>query len=216
VDRERNNVFWSATPGYSLFSLYLLVYIIYLLLQLRIYAGFGRDKHHYGVYTQVGQNYKHLKLMKILLDIDGVLVTTPAWKPVELLPNGFLKFNEKASKNLAKLIAETKASIVLTSTHRINYTIIEWHKLFETRGIIPSSIFKVNDNSTVASLGKRANEIEEWVKSNKDSDDFVVIDDDLSLNGLPKPIKDKCVLTKPMIGLDEEAMNKAFKILLEK
>jgi 16S rRNA C1402 (ribose-2'-O) methylase RsmI len=154
--------------------------------------------------------------MKILLDIDGVLVTTPIWKPVELHSDGFLKFNEKASQNLAKLIDETKASIILTSTHRINYSISEWYKLLETRGIKPTSISKINEISTIAEMENRATEIKNWVEINHGKEPFVVIDDDLSINGLPENIKNKCVLTKPMIGLNEEVMKKALEILFEK
>ncbi|RDC64587.1 hypothetical protein AHMF7616_03203 [Adhaeribacter pallidiroseus] len=68
----------------------------------------------------------------------------------------------------------------------------------------------------IKNVGRRVNEIEKWVKSNQGLEAFVIIDDDLSINGLPKLIKDKCVLTKPMIGFDDEAMNQAFRILLEK
>ena len=42
--------------------------------------------------------------MFVLLDIDGVLVTTPPWKSVELLSDGFMKFNETAVKNLNLLV----------------------------------------------------------------------------------------------------------------
>jgi len=153
--------------------------------------------------------------MKILLDIDGVLVTTPAWKAVEIQADGFLKFNEIASKNLSKIIEITKASIILTTTHRINYSITEWRNILETRGIFPPSISKVNNKSTISDIENRAIEIKKWVDNNQDMEPFVIIDDDLSINGLPKEIRNKCVLTRPMIGLDEEAMNKVLKILLE-
>jgi hypothetical protein len=59
--------------------------------------------------------------MTILLDIDGVLFTTPIWQQVEILKDGFMKFNENATDNLALLYHKTKANIVLTSTHRIKY-----------------------------------------------------------------------------------------------
>lgn len=44
--------------------------------------------------------------MKNILDIDGVLVTTPGWKRPEILADGFIKFNEKAVQNLANLLKE--------------------------------------------------------------------------------------------------------------
>lgn len=45
--------------------------------------------------------------MTILLDIDGVLVTTPSWKSTEQLSDGFMKFNENAADNVAILFKET-------------------------------------------------------------------------------------------------------------
>lgn len=130
--------------------------------------------------------------------------------------DGFLRFNEKAARNLARLVAETKASIVLTTTHRINYTITEWKELFKKRGINPSSISKINDFTTLSDMVGRASEIREWVDKKVEKENFVIIDDDLSINGLPRTIKDRCVLTKPMIGLDEEATQKALNILFKK
>ena len=99
--------------------------------------------------------------MIILLDIDGVLVTTPAWRAVKLDTDGFLKFNEKAAGNLAKLISQTNASIVLTTTHRINYSIEQWKDIFKNRGINPSSISKVNQLKTLNNKVERAAEIKE-------------------------------------------------------
>jgi HAD domain in Swiss Army Knife RNA repair proteins len=61
--------------------------------------------------------------MTILLDIDGVLVTTPSWRTTEILSDGFMKFNEAAVTNLRRLITETNADIILTTTHRITYSI---------------------------------------------------------------------------------------------
>jgi len=150
----------------------------------------------------------------ILLDIDGVLVTTPAWRPVELLADGFLSFNKEAANNLSSIIDQTKASVVLTTTHRINYSIEEWQKILETRGINPASISKINDVAEISGMSDRATEIEEWIFNYSGEEAYVVIDDDLSLNRLPKVLKERCVLTKPMIGLDQETASRALSILL--
>ena len=153
--------------------------------------------------------------MTILLDIDGVLVTTPAWRTTELDADGFLKFNERAAKNLARIVDETKAAIVLTTTHRTTYSIEEWVDIFKARGINPLSISKLNDTK-LSDMADRATEINQWVDKQTDKQPYVIIDDDLSINGLPITIKDKCVLTKPMIGLDEEATKKTLAILRNK
>ncbi len=154
--------------------------------------------------------------MIILLDIDGVLVTTPSWKPAELLADGFLKFNEKAASNLARIIAETNASVVLTTTHRISYPVEKWKELLQTRGINPASISKINEVTALCDMADRAIEIQEWVNKQVSGERFVIVDDDLSINGLPPSIKEKCVLTSPMIGLDEAAATKALDVLQQK
>ena len=151
--------------------------------------------------------------MTILLDIDGVLVTTPAWRAVELDTDGFLRFNEKAAKNLSKIINETNAGIVLTTTHRINYSVDEWKEIFKVRGIHPSSVSKLNDIEKLSDMADRATEIQEWINKQTDRQPYVIIDDDLSINGLPITIKDKCILTNSMIGLDEKSTIKALDIL---
>ncbi|WP_210515496.1 HAD domain-containing protein [Hymenobacter terricola] len=152
--------------------------------------------------------------MVILLDIDGVLVTTPAWRAVELQDDGFMKFNARAANNLGRIIDQTQARIVLTTSHRINYSLGEWQVILQTRGINSPLIAKINDVATLNCMGDRADEIAEWVASRSDGETYVIIDDDLSINRLPEAIKARCVLTKPLIGLDEEAMTKVLDILL--
>ncbi|WP_426492667.1 HAD domain-containing protein [Hymenobacter sp. 102] len=152
--------------------------------------------------------------MKILLDIDGVLVTTPIWRKAEVLADGFLKFDENASRNLAAIISATNSSIVLTTTHRINFSLEQWYILFKTRGIIVSNIVKINKKESIDLLGNRSEEIKEWVDQFDAAEDYVIIDDDLSINGLPSYIKNRWVMTRPMIGLNDEATSKALSILL--
>jgi len=43
--------------------------------------------------------------------------------------------------------------------------------------------------------------------------EFVIIDDDTSLNGLPEVLKSRLVSTKPLIGLRFEHVQKALNIL---
>lgn len=154
--------------------------------------------------------------MTILLDIDGVLVTTPVWRKPELHSDGFLKFNETAANNLIRILDVTKAAVVLTTTHRINYSINEWMEIFRVRGIYPSSITKLNELTAISQMADRATEIKEWIDKQPDRKPYVIIDDDLSINSLSISIRENCVLTKPMIGLDEEAAEKALEILLKK
>jgi hypothetical protein len=151
--------------------------------------------------------------MTILLDIDGVLVTTPSWKPTEQLSDGFMKFNETATENLAILFMETNASIVLTTTHRINFDETQWKEIFNTRGLHFHTITKLNSNTRIDQLVDRATEIKEWVEQYGEQENYVIIDDDLSINGLPNEIKERWVSTRPLIGFDKDAQAKALYIL---
>lgn len=151
--------------------------------------------------------------MTILLDIDGVLVTTPSWRITEQHPDGFLKFNSKTEKNLIRLLSETNASIVLTTTHRITYSVEKWKEIFNNRGIPVQSIEKVNTRKAIDEMPDRCIEIMEWVDNFGADKRFVIIDDDLSINALSSDIKEKWVMTKPMIGLDQECTDKAIRIL---
>jgi hypothetical protein len=150
--------------------------------------------------------------MTILLDIDGVLVTTPGWKQTEILADGFMKFNKAASENLAILFKETNAAIVLTTTHRINFDESQWKEIFKTRGLNFQKISKVNDKTKIEQLADRATEIDEWVKQFGQNENYVIIDDDLSLGSLTTEIKERWVSTKPLIGFDKDAKEKALAI----
>ncbi len=151
--------------------------------------------------------------MVILLDIDGVLDTTPSWRKAEIAEDGFMKLNEKALENLSSLYKKTKASIVITSTHRIRFDENKWKEIFENRGLKIESISKLNDKTEINQLQDRNIEIIEWEKNVGEKLNYVIIDDDLSLNALPENIKHHWVQTKPLIGFDEAALEKALFIL---
>jgi hypothetical protein len=52
-----------------------------------------------------------------------------------------------------------------------------------------------------------------WVAKQDTNANYVVLDDDLSLHGLPLAIKSRCVITKPLLGLDAASTQKALPIL---
>ncbi len=147
--------------------------------------------------------------MLILLDIDGVMVTTPSWKKVEILNDQFSSFNERAVINLQKIISETNASIVLTTSHKSRFTIHEWKNIFNRRGVTVDSLYCLDNNVNYLS---RKDEILNWLGKGI-TESFVIIDDDKSLNDLPNKIKNKCVITSSMIGLNDESALSAINIL---
>lgn len=151
--------------------------------------------------------------MVILLDIDGVLVTNPIWEKVELLGDGFMKFNENARNNLIELYDVTKAKIILTTTHRISYTIDDWKLIFHKSGLFFENISKINEVTNIAEIKNRGIEIKNWVENEGKNLNYVIIDDDTSINSLENYIKERAVLTNKFIGFDKESKEMAFKIL---
>lgn len=150
--------------------------------------------------------------MVILLDLDGVLITTPAWRAVETEPDGFFKFNARATANLAALLTATNAAVVLTTSHRINYSLVQWTAFFHARGLAPAALTKVNDRTTLPPPGARAAEIAAWVAAHGPAN-YMVLDDDPSLHGLSPALKSRCVITNPLLGLNADAAQRALAIL---
>jgi hypothetical protein len=132
--------------------------------------------------------------MKILLDIDGVMVTTAPWKPTENLEDGFPAFNKTSVLVLNRLLDSTNSpTIGLTTSHKDRFTIDEWVLIFKKRGIYVN-IEKANTYKT------RFEEILSWVEEN-DGVEYIIIDDDIRLGGLPKEIKSRLIYTDSMVGL---------------
>lgn len=137
--------------------------------------------------------------MLILLDIDGVMVPAKSWVSPVLLTDGFPAFSSKATSVLKRLIAED-TTILLTTSHKSRFTIQQWKSIFEKRGIHINKLKKLKSNISHLT---RKEEILNWYNLTGISGDFLIIDDDTSLNALPSVLKSKLILTKPMIGLVE-------------
>ena len=154
--------------------------------------------------------------MTILLDIDGVLVTTPPWKDVEIGKDGFMLFNKASAQNLADILTETNAAVVLTNTHRVNYSIEKWKAIFKERGISINVLTKINDVTAIDDMQDRRLEVIQWVELNGQEKNYVILDDDPTLNNLPSFMKNKWITTKPFVGIDDEVKRKTLKVLLKR
>ena len=148
--------------------------------------------------------------MLILLDIDGVMVPASAWKRPEFLNDGFPVFSNRATEALQKIISETSATLLLTTSHKSNYSISEWNAIFKLRGITVTKIERLEGNSLNTN---RKDEILNWFSSTNSKEKFVIIDDDKSLNALPSNLKEKLVLTSPLVGLTMDMAFDAIAIL---
>jgi len=144
--------------------------------------------------------------MLLFLDIDGVMVPAKNWKSPEVLNDGFPAFTSKATHALQRLIADG-STIVLTTSHKANFSIEQWKDIFSKRGIAITDLKALPANAGNLS---RKDEIVKWFSVNSNEMDFVIIDDDTSLRDLPAKLKERLVLTSPLIGLtdrDREAVD---------
>jgi hypothetical protein len=135
--------------------------------------------------------------MLIFLDIDGVMVPAKGWKSPELLSDGFPAFSSEACHVLQSLLKDD-STVVLTTSHKSNYTIDEWKQIFKNREINIKNIDCLEKNINNLS---RKDEILNWFNAHKMEEDFLIIDDDKSLDSLPPSLKENLILTSPYIGL---------------
>lgn len=138
--------------------------------------------------------------MLIFLDIDGVLVPAKSWENPRILEDGFPDFSKMAIGVLQPIIT-SQTKVMLTTSHKSRFTLPEWKKIFLRRGLKVNNIGKLEDN--LLSLNRKE-EITNWFLKNKVNDDFIIIDDDKSLNELPENLKEHLILTSPMIGLSNQ------------
>ena len=139
--------------------------------------------------------------MLIFLDIDGVMAPAKSWQRPYILEDGFVDFSSKAVSVLQDILAQNAdTTIILTTSHKSRFSLSQWKIIFERRGLNVNKLESLNDNTDFQS---RKVEILNWFDSNDIHEDFIIIDDDKSLNDLPKIYKDRLILTSSLIGLNE-------------
>ena len=141
--------------------------------------------------------------MTIFLDIDGVLIPAKSWETPVLLRDGFPDFTASSVSVLRKIISHS-TKVVLTSSHRSRFSLEEWRQIFKIRGIQLSYIERLDDNQEGVS---RREEMLNWFNRNHSINDFIIIDDDSSLNDLPSDFKNRLISTSSFIGLTENHLN---------
>ncbi|WP_046754872.1 HAD domain-containing protein [Kordia jejudonensis] len=153
--------------------------------------------------------------MLLYLDIDGVMVPANSWRKPEILEDGFPAFSTMAIKSLNKIISNTSATIVLTTSHKHTYSLNEWCTIFNRRDISIQEIGRLPKNTNHLN---RKDELIRWFNASRSKDKFIIIDDDKSLNALPKNLKEKLIQTSGSVGLTDyladEALDKIQKLEL--
>ena len=139
--------------------------------------------------------------MLIFLDIDGVMAPAKSWQRPDILEDGFVDFSSKAVSVLQDVLAQNAdTTIILTTSHKSRFSLSQWKIIFERRGLKVNKLESLNDNNDFQS---RKVEILNWFESNDIHEDFIIIDDDKSLNDLPTFYKDRLILTSSLVGLNE-------------
>ncbi len=141
----------------------------------------------------------------LILDLDGVLITNPSWKADQIHSDGYSEFNESCVENLNQLLTFTEFDIWLSSTRRIVKTLTEFNLIFKNRGIKKDIIGFVPE---YADCRNRKEEVLKFITEFNISD-FLIIDDDKSLNGLESEIKESLVLTELTKGFNSEKLKEA-------
>lgn len=160
----------------------------------------------------------------IFLDIDGVL-NTRDWHSrmtKDTLKDEFgYAFDPAAVANLARIIEETDAVIVISSSWKF-FGVAKLREMWKIRNL-PGTILDITPNTVSdkmllnanledMELGVcRGNEIKEWLSKHKgEVSNYVIIDDFDDL--LPEQMS-HAVITNTLIGISESDAEKAITIL---
>jgi hypothetical protein len=148
----------------------------------------------------------------IFLDIDGVLCTQKQWKPESMAEDGYSQFNHRCVEKLNKLIEQTGAKVILTSSRRINKSLEEFAAIMQRRGFTGELLGKINDTTELSSVS-RGDEIRQWLEKYGEPNRYVIIDDDARIAQIGEPYIQHWVRTIYHRGFDEEALERALTIL---
>jgi hypothetical protein len=149
--------------------------------------------------------------MLILLDIDGVIVPARSWKQPEILNDGFPSFSSVATHALNRIVSATNASVLLTTSHKSTYSLVKWRNIFKSRGVVLKTLHRLPDCDFKTN---RKDEVLNWYSVHSNTD-FIIIDDDKSLNDLPMFLREKLILTSGSVGLTDELADKAIGLMSE-
>lgn len=110
----------------------------------------------------------------IFLDIDGVLNSDKYFDKIEGRDIHGIEedIDVETIKLLRKAVEETGAKVVFTSTWRYKKRAEELKQLMLENGVIV-------DSSTPYLKNERGEEIKQWLKEHPDTEDFVLLDDEV-------------------------------------
>lgn len=145
----------------------------------------------------------------VILDLDGVLITTPPWRQDELCEDGYARFKTDAVDNLNFLLSEADAELWLISGRRKRKKLEEFNEIFKSRNILKEL------SGMVPAYEDWIPRIEEFKRflSEQEIDNFLLIDDDSSLDALDQEHKTFWVKPHSMIGFSDNKLNEAIEVI---
>jgi hypothetical protein len=144
----------------------------------------------------------------LLLDLDGVLITTPGWKSDEIAADGYSAFNAKMVSNLNVLLSNNLMDIWLISSRRKGVAKERMNYFFANRGVcqtIEEYVPIFEDHLS------RKSEVDRFVEA-VPFDNMLILDDDSSLRGLNDNIKKNWVEINSLKGFNKECLATAMNI----
>ena len=84
------------------------------------------------IYRDCVTKNRKMRKIALLLDLDGVLITTPTWKMDEIHTDGYSQFNVVCVENLNQILNFGRFEIYISSTRRKNKTIEEFIRFLKT------------------------------------------------------------------------------------
>lgn len=153
--------------------------------------------------------------MKIIfLDFDGVMDTSyydhilsKEGKPGNDQYGAI--FDPYCIRNLKRIIEETEADIVVSSSWKYMMSYQDFLNMWKDRGL-PGFITDVTPNPV--DRRKRGDEIDAWIEECKTECQYVIIDD-LEANNFNEHQIPRLLIVNPFFGLDEETAERAIQIL---
>jgi hypothetical protein len=153
--------------------------------------------------------------MKIIfLDFDGVMDTSyydhilsKEGKPGN--DEYGAVFDPYCIRNLKRIIEETEADIVVSSSWKYMMSYQDFLNMWTDRGL-PGFITDVTPNPV--DRRKRGDEIDAWIEECKTECQYVIIDD-LEANNFNEHQIPRLLIVNPFFGLDEETAERAIQIL---
>lgn len=145
----------------------------------------------------------------VLLDLDGVLIITPPWRQGEFGDDNFSLFENSIVENLNEFFACIEAEVWLISDRRKGYTLEQLNTFFKNRGVTKelTGLVSVYENGIT-----RLEEMNRFLKENEIKN-FLIIDDDASLQNMAEEQKSFLVKTNSLIGFNKEKLNEAINII---